>query len=147
MNARPRIFCTSCQRMKSTPISEVRGQADDNEDADIESEASFEQPTAPPPRQVRHTSVKRTAAGDDDVDSEPVPSQRTVKRHVWRLVTSKPFLHALLLALTLIAAVNLSPVPRLITQRVTALQSLPHSEAIIASLLSAILVTATRPPW
>lgn len=92
----------------------------------------------------KHTTGSRRARGRDAVASGGESGY--FGSPVWRAMISRPFCQALVLAFAIICAVTLSPAASMITSKVPSLESVPYIHAILSSLISAILVTATRPP-
>ena len=157
--------------MMSTPLSKVRSQRDDEDDggsADSNTSLGDEQRYAEDAADLNYSGDP----GDVDEDIPPridargrpnnkrsyaaLPGRKRGARPVkeggnfgspmWRAVVSKPFFQAIVLAFAIICAVFMSPIASMISAKIPALSSLSCSETVLSALVSAILITATRPP-
>jgi len=87
---------------------------------------------------------------DEDDEDLPKPRRRSNRGYfsgpMWRAIFSRAFLQAIVLAFLISLAVFLSPLADMVVDRVPVAASIPQAKALISSLVTAVLVTATRPP-
>lgn len=89
---------------------------------------------------------------DLDEDDEDLPKQKRRSNRgyfsgpMWRAIFSRAFMQAIVLAFVISLAVFLSPLAEMVVDRVPIAASIPQAKALISSLVTAVLVTATRPP-
>lgn len=113
------------------------------------------QPVRSPPRAAavrsprRRRRVPRDSVDLDDEPDEPRPRSRVAgffSNPLWSAVFSRAFLQAIVLSFVIVLAVSLSPLASMLLDRVPAISKVPCANAVLTSLITAVLVTATRPP-
>ena len=138
----------------------ARGDDDEDEDADdvLDDDDACSNGVCAPP-----STRRRGLRGSNSAARESARPQRANRRgpkstlerltsktarvaSIWKGVFSLPFLQAIAMAFAIIIGVSLSPAADLALQRVPMLARLPRAETVVCAFVSAVLVTACRPP-
>jgi len=141
---------------RSTPISslpaptvEEYDESSDAEDSTDVSEMDDAPAPAPPPRAVRAraraSASPRCRRKRATVASDSGPSDSSVTR-LLRAFSNTAVLQAIVLSFVVIFAMAASPLASMALARAPFLDRLPFAETAVTALLSAIAITALRPP-
>jgi ABC-type uncharacterized transport system YnjBCD permease subunit len=65
---------------------------------------------------------------------------------LFQIVCTADFAKATAMTFAIVAAIFMSPLARMACEKVPALHRIPHCEVIIPAVLSALAITAARPP-